>query len=207
MTRLRRTNAGRILRDGIGARLASAFRQWRFPREFRIAPATCPSEFQTILKELIRASEQTLLQRGGEKRETDSTSRALTRFLAEVGTNLWRLRLKMLQTGSDQPLEDMRRPYRHVESMWDTLTQEGVDIHDHTGELVPEGGDYGLKVLAYQPMPGVGREIVLETIKPSIRYRNQTIQMGEVIVATPDNPPNKPAASATSLDGEKTDAK
>jgi len=50
-------------------------------------------------------------------------------------------------------VEDMRRPYRHVESMWDTLTQEGVDIHDHTGEVVPEGGVYGLKVLACQPTP------------------------------------------------------
>jgi len=72
--------------------------------------------------------------------------------------------------------------------MWDALAQAGVEIYDHTGEVVPDGGDYGLKVLARQPTPGVRREIVLETIRPSIRYQKRTIQMGEVVVAKPDTP-------------------
>ncbi|MGA2032915.1 MAG: hypothetical protein ABSG68_11695 [Thermoguttaceae bacterium] len=181
----------------------AALRQWRFHSEFRIEPPIYPREFQTILNELIRASESPTSASGQPSTE-HANSRVLARFLAEVGTNLWRLRLKMLQPGTDQPLEDMRRPYRHVQSMWDTLTQEGVDIHDHTGEIVPEGGVYGLKVLASQPTPGVGREMVLETIRPTIRYRKQTIQMGEVILAKPDNSPNEITAEPAAVRKDDT---
>jgi hypothetical protein len=163
-----------------------------------------PQGCQALLNELIRASGPP----GGALPEASAEhaiSEVLARFLAEVGTNLWRLRLKMLQPGTDQPVEDMRRPYRHVESMWDTLIQEGVDIHDHTGEIVPEGGVYGLKVLACQPTPGVGRELVLETIRPTIRYRKQVIQMGEVILAKPDKQTNQVAPPAAP-EGGNTDA-
>jgi hypothetical protein len=104
----------------------------------------------------------------------------------------------MLRPGTQQPLDEMRRLYRHVQSMWDAMAQASVEICDHTGELVPEGGVYGLKVVACQPTAGVGREVVLETIRPSIRWRGQAIQIGEVILAKPEDPPNEAAVSSSS---------
>src|SRR5205823_4748853 len=103
---------------------------------------------------------------------------------ADVGTGLWRLRQKMVQPGTDRPLDEMRRAYRHLESIWDALVQAGVEILDHTGALFDSG--MSLRVIAFQPTPGLGHEKVIETIKPTIYYAGQPIQVGEVIVETPD---------------------
>jgi hypothetical protein len=43
-----------------------------------------------------------------------------------------------------------------------------------------------LKVLCFQPTPGLRRERVIETIKPTIYFKGKTIQMGEVIVGKPE---------------------
>ena len=112
--------------------------------------------------------------------------RAFAALVADLGTNAWRLRQKMIEPGSDQPREEMRRVYRHVEAIWEALRQQGVEIRDPQGEVVPESGVYGLKVLAAQPTAGITREFVHETIKPTIRYKDQVIQMGEVILAVPE---------------------
>ena len=84
-----------------------------------------------------------------------------------------------------QPLEAMRRVYRHLESMWDAFGDSGIKIQDHDGEAVPEGGIYALNVIAFQPTAGLERQQVIETIKPTIYYKERMIQRGEVIVGTP----------------------
>jgi hypothetical protein len=42
-----------------------------------------------------------------------------------------------------------------------------------------------LKVVTSQPAPGIARETVIETIKPTIYWQQQIIQTGEVVIATP----------------------
>jgi hypothetical protein len=56
-------------------------------------------------------------------------------------------------------------------------------VKDHTGDVF----DYGmpLKVVTTQPSPGINKERVTETIKPTIYWQNKIIQMGEVVIATP----------------------
>jgi hypothetical protein len=105
------------------------------------------------------------------------------RFLADLGTNLWRLRQRMLAPGTTQPLDEMRRAYRHLEAAWDALTQAGVQVQDHTGSTIDPG--MSLKVITSEPTPGLARDTVIETIKPSIYLKSERIQMGEVIVGTP----------------------
>jgi len=106
--------------------------------------------------------------------------------LPDLCIGLWRLRRRMIDPDTGRPLEDMRKPFRHLESVWDTLAEAGVDIRDHTNELVPEYGSIGLNVLAYQPMPGISRERVIETVKPSIYVGERLVQMGQVIIGTPE---------------------
>jgi hypothetical protein len=106
------------------------------------------------------------------------------RMIANVGTGLWRMRQKMVKPGTDEPLEEMRRVYRHFESVWDSIIQAGTDIQDHTDDLY--GSGMTLRVVAFEPTVGVGREIIKETLKPTIYFRGRLIQMGEVIVATPE---------------------
>jgi hypothetical protein len=153
-------------------------RQLRYPREFRIAAAPWPSDLEQMLARLVTppGGAQTELKSGLGEQEL--------RLLADVGTGLWRLKQKMVKPGTEQPLDEMRRPYRHLESVWDALKQAGVVIQDHTDTRFDEG--MSLTVIAYQPTPGLSQQRVLETIKPSIYLKTQRIQKGEVIVGDPE---------------------
>ena len=154
-------------------------RQLTYPGEFRIAAPNWPPDLLAVLERLVESLSM--------PKETAQEG-VQVRLLADVGTGLWRLRQKMVKSGTDRPLEEMRRAYRHLESVWDALVKAGVEIRDHTGEPVPEGGIYALRVIAFQPTPGISREKVIETIRPTIYYEDQMIQMGQVIVGTPEIP-------------------
>jgi len=168
--------------------LLSAVRQLWFPSEFRIVASPWPAHL-----------EQTLLQIGqlGETTQSEPKDQVSNEqpppFLADIGTGLWRLRQKMVKPGTDQPLDEMRRPFRHLESVWDALVQAGTKIQDHTDK--PFDAGLSLKVIAYQPMPGLARERVIETIKPSIYFKDKMIQMGEVIVGEPQKDETPPGNS------------
>ncbi len=90
----------------------------------------------------------------------------------------------MVAPETGQPFEEMRRVYRDLESTWDTLTQAGVEIQDHTGCTYDPGEK--LKVIAFQPMPECIFERVIETIKPTVYLQGRWIQMGEIIVGVPE---------------------
>ena len=84
-----------------------------------------------------------------------------------------------------RPREEMGLVYRYVEKAWDALASAEVEIRDHTGDIIPEGGVYGLKILAIEPHPELAREMVIETVKPSVYRAKHLVQMGEVIVGRP----------------------
>ncbi len=161
--------------------MIASVRQLMYPEEFRIAPYEWPPELLSVFEKLMTLPENTL--------ESPNIMKENLSFFADVCTGLWRLRQKMLQMGTDRPLEEMRRAYRHLQSVWDALIQAGFEIQEHTGKLFDSG--LSLKVIAFQPTPGIGREKVIETIKPSIYYKNESIQMGEVIVGTPEKTEEK----------------
>jgi hypothetical protein len=156
----------------------SSLRQWLYPKEFRIGAVTWPPELPVALEQLVSKISAPA---------QPSQDAVQIGILADVGTGLWRLRQKILQPGSEQPLEEMRRAYRHLESTLDALGRANIRIQDHTGDLIPEGEGLKLKVLAYQPQAGVIHKQVQETIKPTIYYKDQMIQMGEVIVSVPED--------------------
>ncbi len=76
--------------------------------------------------------------------------------------------------------------FRHIESSIDVLNQLGIQIHDHTGEIIPESGSVSIKIITFQPSKGLTREEIIETVKPSIYYKESRIQKGEVIVGVPE---------------------
>jgi hypothetical protein len=162
----------------------SVIRQLRFPREFRIAPSPWPANLEELLLRLFDEMTRS-------KPQEQIWDQQLLPFLADIGTGLWRLRHKMVKPGTNQPLVEMQRPFRHLESVWDALIQAGVDIQDHTDKPFDPG--MSLKVISYQPMPGLGRERVIETIKPTIYFKGKMIQMGEVIVGRPQKDERPPA--------------
>jgi hypothetical protein len=131
---------------------------------------------------LIQVSElQSLV---GRANEAISTLQTLLPLLPKIGTDLWRMKQKMVQPGTDEPQEEMRRAYRHLQSIWDVMKDAGIEIQDHTN--TPFNSGLSLNVISFQPMTGINSEIVIETIKPTIYYQKQRIQMGEVIVGIPE---------------------
>ncbi len=110
----------------------------------------------------------------------------VVRSMTNVATNIWKARVKMLDAASGEVREEMKRVYRHVEAALEGMLEMGLEVKDHTGDAF----DYGLplKVITAQPTPGITRESVIETIKPTIYWQQQLIQIGEVVIATPATP-------------------
>jgi hypothetical protein len=104
-------------------------------------------------------------------------------LLADLATGLWRLRRRMALLEREESGE-LARFRRDLEALADRLSAAGVEILDHTGEPYEPGKS--LRVLTFQPTPGLERETIGETVKPTVYYQGQWLQMGEVIVATPE---------------------
>jgi hypothetical protein len=101
--------------------------------------------------------------------------------LAGLATACWRMRKRLSKTTDTS--DCFRRIGRDLEAMFDVFHAIGIEIKDYTGETF----DYGLplKVITTQPVSGLAKERVIETIKPTLLWRNHLIQMGEVIIETP----------------------
>lgn len=158
--------------------LLAGLRQFLYRKPFRIPPPALPAEFLAALETEAKAQEQRLWRAPG------ADASGFYRLIADVATGLWRIRKKVLPDGAGEPPEGMRSVYRHVEAVWDALTAAKVEIRDHTNERYVTG--MALKVIAFQPVPSVQVETILETIKPSVFHQDRLIQRGEVIVATPE---------------------
>src|ERR1039457_2449778 len=81
---------------------------------------------QALIEELERAS----------ARLQNSWPEGLASNLAIIATNAWKARTKMMDGESGEPREEMRRVYRHIETMFDAFQQIGLQIKDHTGDSV-----------------------------------------------------------------------
>ena len=156
----------------------SKINQLKYPKEFRILPVEMPIEALNQMEELIKN-----LKKDEISSDLPLEDQVISKeFLAEISVGTWRLKKKMTNAKSGEPLNEMIKAYRHLESVFFTLEKVGIEIQDHDGQPFDPG--LSLKVLAYQPTPGIEKELVLETIKPSIYHKGDRILMGEVIVAT-----------------------
>jgi len=104
--------------------------------------------------------------------------------LADLCTELWRLRAKMVDPKTHKPREEYRKLNRHLVSVLDILGNENVRIVDHTGQPFDPG--MTLLVRSFQPLPGLKNLEVIETMKPSVYQNQHLIQPGEVIVGKPE---------------------
>ncbi len=169
-------------------------RQCAYPKEFRIAAGArsiTRKQVDEIMKHMqsqpqpkddgSQLSEELVRSMDAQRTETEK----IVRLLADVGTGLWRLRKRMVHEKTGEPLEEMRKAYRHLESIWDALRSAEIVIKEYAPGSTYDSG-FALNVLAFQPMAGLGRETIIETVKPTITYKGGRIQKGEVIVGTPE---------------------
>jgi hypothetical protein len=153
-----------------------------WPNEAKIEEAV----LKQVLATLTRPEDA-----GGEKHYAVPPN--VVKGMADIATSVWKAKGRMLDDAGEVR-EDMKRVYRHIESALDTLSAIGVELKDHTGSAF----DYGLplKVVTTQDTPGITRETVLETLRPTVFWQKQIIQMGEVVVGTPPAPPPSTPPSA-----------
>jgi hypothetical protein len=111
-----------------------------------------------------------------------------TKAVLTVATNAWKLRSRLIDLKSGEPREDLkkedvRKLSRHIDAIFEAFGQIELEVKDRTGEPF----DYGLpeKVVTTQPQPGLKKEQIIETLRPSIYWNKQLAQQGEVVIATP----------------------
>lgn len=100
--------------------------------------------------------------------------------VGRIALSLWRARRKTRASKDDKNLRDVGR---FLDSAWDALLEAGVEVTDHVGEYVT-GGE-GFSVLVTEPVGGLTRPQVIETVRPTIYFRGAMIQSGQVIVGRP----------------------
>jgi hypothetical protein len=105
-------------------------------------------------------------------------------LLKDVATNAWKAQVRLSNEAEDAKPPIHRRLERNMEAIIASLSEFGVRIKDHTGDAY----DYGqlIKVVATQPQAGLLREVVTETLRPTIHWDDQLIQQGEVVIAIPE---------------------
>ncbi|MCZ9353819.1 hypothetical protein NGM36_29355 [Streptomyces mutabilis] len=156
----------------------AALRQLRHPPEFRVPrPLLTPAQADwaaTVLAEAEAA--EALVKRPG----------AGTDALLGAAIGLWRA-LRKLDKGSG-PLSaaDLRQVRRQVHASRQALADDGLEIQEHDG--MPFDSGQSLEALVIQDEPGLDRETVLETVRPTVYFRGERIQMGQVIVGRPVPP-------------------
>src|ERR1035441_7181781 len=79
-------------------------------------------------------------------------------FFVDLANLAWDLRRSTTDVRSLEAKPTMSKVARHVDRLWDFLEQAGLKIQDHVNQPFDSG--QSLEVLAFQPTPGVMREIV-----------------------------------------------
>jgi hypothetical protein len=160
----------------------------KIPKDLRIDPAEWPD-----LGELVREvanlihDEATPTAMSGT-RTVERLPDDVAKALVVMATNAWRIRVRLTDSNSGEPRDEvgkneLKKINRYVEAIFEVLTGIGMEVKDRTGEAF----DYGLpeKVVTAHAQPGLTKEMIIETLRPTIYWRSQIAQQGEVVIGTP----------------------
>lgn len=118
----------------------------------------------------------------------------LAQHLALLATAAWKMQKRLVDSETQEAKEsisesDARKLFRDLQSVFSALSDMGITIRDRSGEAF----DYGMpeKVVDAKTQPGLARECVAETLRPTITWttdfwKDTMIQKGEVIIHTPE---------------------
>jgi hypothetical protein len=144
-------------------------------------PVDIPAGLQVV--NAPKTSLKNFLTNGAEERSAPRLERQAAKSYAAIATHAWRAKGRIVDSDTGEPKEGMERICRHIEGILQALEEDSVLIKDYAGGIYDTG--MAVKALAFEPTPGINREMVKETIRPTIIFNNQVLQLGEVIVGTP----------------------
>lgn len=157
------------------------------PEELSVPIMVDLSGLRSIITENSQLKAQMVQMRktSGSRQKTDiNQSPVDLKTCATIATNAWRAQVKMIDSETGEAKDEMKRVYRYIETIIESLKQSGVEIIDPNGLSYDSG--MALKVVSFEPTPGLSHEEIKETIKPSVVWQGRLIQIGEVIVGTPE---------------------
>jgi hypothetical protein len=118
----------------------------------------------------------------------------------DIAIHAWRMQRRMTDRVTKEVKEEHKAMHRSVAGIQETLTAMGFTVRDREGDFY----DYGLpeKVVAAEKRAGISREMVVETIRPSVFFGDQLLKPGEIVIAVPEDatatpPPEHPPSPAT----------
>lgn len=157
------------------------------PKDLNIPQSEWPDATE-LASELARLNEDRAPRSATPgQRTVEALPESIARALVALAMSAWRMRTK-LHDSNREPREeigrdDLKKLNRYCDAMFEALSGVGMEVRDRTGEPF----DYGLpeKVVTAQPQPGLTREIIVETIRPTIYWNMQIAQPGEVMIGTP----------------------
>ncbi len=117
-----------------------------------------------------------------------ATAESVGPALGALATHVWRTKGKLVDAQTGEPREDTRRAYRHIEAAMETFAQMNLTMNDWVNQPYDPG--LPVKVLMFQPTPGITRDTVVEAVRPTVIWKDQLLQLGEVVVGIPANTEN-----------------
>jgi len=148
--------------------------QWfLYPREFRVSsPEDICLSIQVDKPFDIPVMEPLAIIQGKEE---------LLDMVADIATLIWRVQKRLYNIGKLP--KELNRISRDLESTEHALNQGGIEIKDHTGQDYVTG--MSLRVIASQPLENISSNKIIETLRPTIYYKDKIIQKGEVVIGVP----------------------
>ena len=106
-------------------------------------------------------------------------------FIVEVAIGLWRIQQAMQR--ENQAGDDLasKRSWKNLQRLLSQLSSRGVTIQDPTGSFYDPG--MSVRVVASEERKDLTREVVQESITPSVFLNATLIHAGEIVVATPSS--------------------
>lgn len=112
----------------------------------------------------------------------------------DIIIHAWRMQRRMTDRATKEVKEEHKAMHRSVAGIQETLTAMGFTVRDREGDFY----DYGLpeKVVAAEKRAGISREMVVETIRPSVFFGDQLLKPGEIVIAVPEDATATPPTEA-----------
>jgi hypothetical protein len=156
--------------------------QWCYPKAFRITSSdvTYARRSEDVLTSALISR---AVHASGDIGHTSVDARIDRELLIDLCVTVWSARKRMLVPGSDAPETEYRRLFVPIREAWTKLADRGIEIIDHDGQPYDPG--LSLEVRSIQPSPGLTEETVIRTVKPTIHWGDQRLQMGVVEIGAP----------------------
>jgi hypothetical protein len=129
-----------------------------------------------------RAMESRLNRLGRGARNAKQSAPLDGQFLAELAVGLWRLQGTLQREYGGGDITETRS-WRHLQRLMKQMEDRGITLADKTGEEYDPG--MSLKVVHCQEVENLSREIVHETLSPTVFFNGEVLRAGEVIVGMP----------------------